>query len=223
MSGAGSLMDSSQSAARTGAMVNARNGVVNDNMNRNNGLATQANAALQPAVAAGGQPGMDAARDQSVADRIAAIPTGPTNGINVGGAPKAVSDEIGRVGKVVSDAVQRNAVAKANLAGYGDAQTSFANTSRGAGDKIGTFSNFAHGNTAILPAEISSAENNAASAYNSPLGGILKGIGGLTAAAGSLQGADGSSMMDGLYNSGGPLGGGFQGPKAPGFFNRIGF
>lgn len=231
MAVAGTIAQAKQSEARAQAMISAKESTLNGVLDQNNVLAGQAQPILNTAVAAGGQPGMEAARTQSLGDRIAAIPSGPTNGINVGGVPKAVNDEIGRVGQIVSDNVKRTAKAKADLSSYGDAQSAFGNTAMDAGNKIGTISSFAKMNNAVLPAQLDSNENNAAAAHNSPIPGIIKGVGSALTSYGAM-GAGGAAGGAGSYGSIGELMqaqgigqsgfGSFMSSMRQPFFNRVG-
>lgn len=185
----GALFNANQSAQRTGAMISARNQVLGDNLRANTALGDQATGVFNDALAKTGAGPQADALTAAANNRIAATPTGPTNSINVGGTSGQVNDEIGRTATLVSDAAKRLNTARANLGAYGTVQSGVNSTIKGAGDRIGTFDAMARGNNAILPAQLSSAENNAASGFNSPLGSILQGLGTLGATIGTMGAA----------------------------------
>lgn len=183
LSAGGSVLSMQQAASQQRAIVDARNKVLNQTLQKNDKIADTARSyfdqrrdQMQPEQA-------QATQDKATADRTAtldeAVSSQPTNDVPLGGStPQVVKTEVARK---MADAVKygkSQAQALGKVGGFGDAWFQQGVDNADAGRNIGVQQNLGQGNLAILPYKQDLAE---LAAYKpaSPFGSILTGIGGM--------------------------------------------
>lgn len=203
LTAAGSASDSAASAGRTGAINSGRNGLMQAEINRQNGLSAEAWPIFQQTADKRGAVSSNARREGFVNQRIADTAGPIVSPIKVGGAPAQVNNEIGRVAHNIGEVVARNAAGKARLEGYGDVAAEDAVDQSRASNKLNTISNFARGSSAVLPAEFESSDHNAAMSNQNPLGAILKLLGTGAGLYGAYSPLGKTGSMGGMFPAAG--------------------
>lgn len=185
ISGVGAAIQQSEIARNQRRMAEARNNELRRTLAKNDQLAERSREVFEARRRATEGPELDKAEQEAKEKRSqeleAAAEQTPAPAADVplaGSTPQVVQSDMAKRFQNAINQSKDQASRLGILSGYGDMWLNQGFADMQAGRDLGTYSNFASGNMALLPYQQDIAETRAYRPI-SPIGGILQGVGGM--------------------------------------------
>lgn len=205
MSGIGAAIQQREMARNQQRMAEARNNELRRTLAKNDALAERSREVFEARRRASEGPELDKAEQEAKEKRsqelqVAAEQTpAPAADIPLAGStPQVVQSDIAKRFQNAINQSKDQADKLGILSGYGDMWLNQGFADAQAGRELGTYSNFASGNMALLPYQQDIAEMRAYKPI-SPIGGILQGVGGMLSSYGGGGGLPKRSYTSPTY------------------------